>query len=67
MVGTPGRLWELHEDPGEEHIRLGLPTLRYIVLDEADRSDTLAVKGWSQGRSESGQEVVERIHGVETG
>ncbi len=37
MVGTPGRLWELHEDAGEEHIRLGLPTLRYIVLDEADR------------------------------
>ena len=50
MVGTPGRLWELHEDPGEEHVRLGLPTLRYIVLDEADR----------YGRSKRGQKVVKR-------
>ncbi len=36
VVGTPGRLWELYEE-GEDHLRRGMATLRYIVLDEADR------------------------------
>lgn len=35
MVATPGRLWELMTD-GQTHLTQ-LDTLRFLVLDEADR------------------------------
>ena len=42
VVATPGRLWELAsggsgEGGGEQHLVEGLPSLRFLVLDEADR------------------------------